>query len=351
VLRHLAAAVRESYEDTLPIARQADVIVTQVVAFGGMLAAQKLGIPWISTVLAPISFLSAYDPPVPSAGPWVVKLRKLGPGVMKAFWDLGRKQVLRWVQPIVELRREIGLPAGAHPVFEGSHSPALVLALFSRAFADPQPDWPPHTLVTGFPFYDRDQGHQHLSSELERFFDAGPPPIVFTLGSSAVGAAGDFYRQSLGAVTTIGCRALFLTGARPTGLPDTLPPGVITAPYAPHSLVFPRALANVHQGGVGTTAQALRAGRPMLVVPFGHDQYDNGERVRRLGSGEVLYKTRYNTARAIEKLQRLQDCSYAKAAARVAEIMRGENGSAAAADAIEKFASATPSGRVPGSPL
>ena len=57
-----------------------------------------------------------------------------------------------------------------------------------------------------------------------------------------------------------------------------LPPGIAAFDYAPHSLVMPRAAVTVHQGGVGTTGQALRAGRPMLVMPFGQDQPDNARR-------------------------------------------------------------------------
>jgi len=58
---------------------------------------------------------------------------------------------------------------------------------------------------------------------------------------------------------------------------------IVALPYAPHSELMPRASAIVHQGGVGTTAAAMRAGRPMLVVPFSHDQPDNAERLRRHG--------------------------------------------------------------------
>jgi UDP:flavonoid glycosyltransferase YjiC (YdhE family) len=242
------------------------------------------------------------------------------------------------MQPLLDFRREIGLPPGGHPAFEGANSPELVLALFSRYFAEPQPDWPPQAVVTGFPFYDRDIGHQDLAPEIERFFAEGPAPLVFTLGSSAVGAAGDFYRQSLAAVERLGCRALFLTGSMPQGLPEVLPPGVIAAQYAPHSAVFPRAAVNVHQGGVGTTAQAMRAGRPMLVVPFAHDQFDNGGRVRRIGAGEMLYRRRYNAGRAARVLRRLmEDESYKTAAAAAGDKVRSENGSARAAGAIEKM--------------
>ena len=77
----------------------------------------------------------------------------------------------------------MGLPrAKAHPLMQ-MWSPILNLALFSPLFAPPQPDWPPHTIATGFPVWDHDRWS---SVELEAFLAAGEPPIVFTLGSSAV---------------------------------------------------------------------------------------------------------------------------------------------------------------------
>src|SRR5437868_6688497 len=169
VLRYMAEIARESYEDTLPAAREADVIVTHVITFGAILAAEKLRIPWISSVLAPVSFLSSYDPPLPAQAPWAVKLRFFGVPVMRAFWNIGRRQVLGWMKPLVDFRRELGLAPGGHPAFEGANSPFLVLALFSKVFAEPQPDWPAQTVVTGFPFYDHDLGHRVLAPEVEQF--------------------------------------------------------------------------------------------------------------------------------------------------------------------------------------
>jgi len=192
-------------------------------------------------------------------------------------------------------------------------------------------------LVTGFPFYDRGE----LAPELQRFLAEGPAPVVFTLGSSAVGAAGAFYLQSLAAVERLGCRAVFLTGSHPQGLPEVLPPVVIALSYAPHGAIFPRAAAIVHQGGIGTTAQAMRSGRPMVVVPFGHDQFDNAARVERLGAAEVLYRSRYDARRVADVLQQmLKRPSYARAAAELGEKVRAEDGAGAAADAIEARLSA-----------
>ena len=332
VVRFLSSAVRDSYEDTLPAARQADVIVSHPITAGSVLAAQKLGIPWISSVLAPVSLLSAYDPPVPAPAPWIIKARALGPGFMNLFWRLGKYNASKWVRPIVALRRELDLPDTGNPIFEGSHSPRLVLALFSRYMADPQPDWPAHTVVTGFPFFDRDHAPEETPPELERFLSEGPAPIVFTLGSSAIFAAGDFYRESLKAVERMGVRAVFLTGPGIQGLPERLPPGIMTARYVPHSEIFPRASAIVHQGGVGTMAQAMRSGRPMLVVPFAHDQFDNAERARRLGVAQVVYRSRYNAASAEKALRGLAKCE--APAALLGDKVRAENGAATAAGAI-----------------
>jgi UDP:flavonoid glycosyltransferase YjiC (YdhE family) len=334
ILRYIGADVRQSYEDTLPAARQADLIVTHPITFGGVMAAEKLGSPWISTVLAPISFLSAWDPPVPAPTPWIVKVRALGPGWMRLIWQLAKYDTRRWIKPVLALRRELGLPDRGNPLFDGSHSPRLALALFSRCLAEPQPDWPPQTLVTGFPFFDRHHEQAQMEPALHRFLSDGPPPVVFTLGSSAVGAAGDFYRDSLQAIGKMGVRALLLTGSHPQGLPETLPAGVMAVSYAAHSEVFPRASAIVHQGGIGTTAQAMRAGRPALIVPFAHDQFDNAERVRRLGAAEVVYRSRYNALTAETALGRLRNCD--SAAAQLGDSVRAERGVECAADSIER---------------
>jgi rhamnosyltransferase subunit B len=337
VIRALANEIRDTYADTLEEARQTDAIVTHPTTMAAVLIAQQLRLPWISTVLAPISFLSAYDPPIPAPFPAFAKLRMFGPAVMRAGWNLGKRASMEWVRPVLELRGEIGLPSTAdHPIFEGANSPDLVLALFSHIMADPQPDWPKQAVMTGFPFYDGPS--QRLPAAIAEFLSKGPAPIVFTLGSSAIGAAGTFYSDSLEAVQRLGTRAIFLTGSHPQGLPQFLPPEVLAWPYAPHAQVFEEASVIVHQGGIGTTAQALRAGHPMLVVPFAHDQFDNGERVRRLGAGTVLPRSKYNARSAANALRPLlKESTYAEAAGAAAAHIDVENGAETAAFAIDKY--------------
>src|ERR1041385_1682022 len=67
-------AVRDSYADLLKAVEGVDLLVTHPAAPAGPLVGRKTGIPWISTVLAPLSFYSSYDPPVPPFWQWTRKL-------------------------------------------------------------------------------------------------------------------------------------------------------------------------------------------------------------------------------------------------------------------------------------
>jgi rhamnosyltransferase subunit B len=327
--------LRDTYDDLTAAAAGADLLLTHPLTYAGPVVAQKTRIRWASSVLAPISFISAYDPPVPAPAPWVGKLRALGPGVNRFIFGLGRWSLRSWGDPVRKLRAEIGLPPGADPIFEGQYSPDLVLAMFSPLLGAPQPDWPPNTRVTGFAFYDRLEKGMGPSPELIKFLDAGPPPIVFTLGSSAVRAAGDFYAQSASAAAELGQRALLLGGT--SGF-ACRPAEIAAFDYAPFSEIFPRAAAIVHQGGVGTTAQALRSGRPMLVVPFAHDQPDNAARAVRLGVARQLRRSQYQARRVAAELHTLlENPSYAARAVEVGRRIQSEDGVSAACDAIEQL--------------
>ncbi|HLI03740.1 MAG TPA: glycosyltransferase, partial [Terracidiphilus sp.] len=280
----LFPSLRNTYDDLLAAATRparADLLLLGELNYAGPIVADATGIPWASYVLAPFSFFSAYDPPVLPPYPWLAKLDKAIPGMGRGVKSVARLVTREWPEPIYELRRKLGLRPGANPIFEAKNSPYLVLALFSRVLGVEQKDWPAHTLITGFCFYDADAGNSALPAHLERFLAAGDAPAVFTLGSAAVLAAGPFYEISAQAAMRLGRRAVLLIGGDPRNMPQRkLPESICVAEYAPYSALFPRASVVVHQGGVGTTAQCLRAGKPMIVMPFSHDQPDNARRMR-----------------------------------------------------------------------
>jgi UDP:flavonoid glycosyltransferase YjiC (YdhE family) len=334
VLPHL----RESYEDTAEAARDVHAIVTHPLTFAGRIVAEERGLPWVSTVLAPLSFFSRSDfpvvPPLPNA--W----RLYGiPGMTTLLSRVFRRITRPWTRAVRDLRAERGLPPADHPLFEGQHSPLLTLGLFSRVLAEPQPDWPPSARLTGFLFRDPPAATDDPeAARLAAFLDAGAAPAVFTLGSSAVAVAGSFYDESLAAARRLGMRSVLLLGDDPRNRPaEHLGEDAIAIERAPYQRLFPAAAAIVHHGGIGTLAQALHAGRPMLVVPHAHDQPDNAHRAARLGVARVLSPRRYR-AGAVEAALRalLEDPAVAARAAAVGGIVRAEDGVGEASRAIEE---------------
>lgn len=344
VLPHL----RDSAADLWAATEGADLLVDHALAFASPLVAERRGIPRVSTVLQPLTTFPTHTgavfPGFPSA-----LLQWLGPWAWRAFWATGRAVMHPWFTELRALRHEWGLAtAQGHPLIDqASHD--LHLVLFSRVLMPPQPDWSSVTVQTGFPWYDRGEAGEGMPQALTHWLDAGEPPIVFTLGSSAVFTADRFYDHAAAAARTLGRRAVLLTGIEDrnpvAGVPDlavaTTSDAIVRVSYAPHSEVMPRACAVVHQGGIGTTAQALRAGRPTLVVPFSHDQPDNAMRVTRLGVGRTLARPRVSTAAFVRELGALlADPAVAARAREVADVVRHESGADGAADAIERLLAA-----------
>jgi UDP:flavonoid glycosyltransferase YjiC (YdhE family) len=264
----------------------------------------------------------------------LAQLRFLGPAFHRLLFGWGQWRFRSWFEPWHRLRADIGLPPTSEiPLFEGQNSPFPVLALFSKVLADKQPDWPQHTVLTGFPFYDGGGG---LPAALASFLGEGPPPIVFTLGSSAAEVAGPFYEHSVTAAKRLGRRAIIIIGKNARHRPASLPDGVIACDYAPFSELFPRAAVIVYAGGVGTTGLAMQSGRPTLVVPYAHDQPDNAERVRRLGIARTVTHHRYTPARATaELLHLLNSPVYSQRASEIGRQIQREDGGRAACDALE----------------
>jgi UDP:flavonoid glycosyltransferase YjiC (YdhE family) len=158
---------------------------------------------------------------------------------------------------------------------------------------------------------------------------------------SAAVVAGDFYKNGVAAAHRLGRRAILVTGKNPRNLPAPLPAGMMACGYAPFSKLFPRAAAIVHHGGIGTTGFAMRAGRPMLVVPFSHDNPDNAERLARLGVARTVRRAACSPDRLAAELARLlDDPEYSRRAAAIGERVRKEDGTKVACDALEEIGAA-----------
>lgn len=338
LIREMMMGIEETYQDTRHAAQNADFVISNPLAFATPVVCKELKLPWLSTVLAPMFFLSVYDPPIMSAAPWLRSLNKFSPALYRSIFKLIKKLSLSWVKPLYGLCAAHKLAApDANPLFEGQYSPYGTLAMFPNSLAEPQPDWPRNTMVTGFPLFSGEEANSEILLKLESFLRAGEPPLVFALGSSAVHIAKDFFQTSALVAKKLNRRAVLVTGPIADGISNIeASDDLFVAKYIAYDKLFPHASVIIHQGGIGTLAQAICAQRPMLIVPFGFDQFDNAERLMNLGAAEVIKRKDYTANKAAPLIERLATvASYKQRAHEVGANIKKENGIDNACNAIE----------------
>ena len=178
-----------------------------------------------------------------------------------------------------------GLPPARHFIEHIQGVADAHVTLFPPWFAATPPDWPRPLAEGHFALYDP-QVQAALPAELERFLLDGSAPLVFTPGSGNRQAR-RWLARAVQAAQRLGRRALLLTPHREQ-VPAPLPAGMLWLPYVPLRALLPRVAALVHHGGIGTTAEALRAGVPQVIVALAYDQFDNAARVEALAAGAMV---------------------------------------------------------------
>jgi sterol 3beta-glucosyltransferase len=214
-----------------------------------------------------------------------------------------------------------------------------VLHAVSPAVLPRPTDWPPSAQVTGYWFTDGPASTAGDVAAPDELAVGGGEPLVFVgFGSMAGPDPAD--------TTEIVVRALRMAGVRGVlaggwgGMHEVAVPDVFLAGEVPHEVVFDRSAVIVHHGGAGTTAAAVRAGRPQVVCPFVGDQPFWGARMRELGVAPAPIAQRHLSApRLAAAIRRaLDDAAMSTAARRLGEQVRAESGTAVAVDALERIA-------------
>ncbi|MEJ6000352.1 glycosyltransferase [Paucibacter soli] len=288
----------------LPGARPCALVCHPILLPGADLArAARADVRVIGLELAPSNLRTVHDPLMVGA--------QAIPGWLpiwarRAMWGLLDRI---WVDPHIlpalnAERARLGLPAVAHFLAHMQASCDAALTLFPDWFAPALADWPGNLVHGDFLLGSHSEGAV-LAPALQQFLAAGDAPIAFTPGTGNRHAAA-FFAAALQALQRLGRRGLFIS-THAEQIPQPLPSEVMCLPQAPFEALLPRLAAVVHHGGIGTMAEALRAGTPQLVVPSGFDQFDNGARAHRLGVAEVLPATRVNARRLQGQLSRLLD--------------------------------------------
>ncbi|MCK0167074.1 glycosyltransferase [Jannaschia sp. S6380] len=292
------------------------------------LAAERLGLPFVPLVLQPMLMFSPLDPPrgrgvglsVPQPRTGAARLWNRGVmGAARGILRLAHKRPLSRVRAGLDLLPQPGTPLLDH----GARVP-LRLGLWSPRFAPLPADRRDEWRAVGFP----PAPEGELTPEAQSWLDAGPPPLIITLGSIAQSLGGsEFWPEAVKLARALGVRAVLLHGKAevPSG------PDILALPYAAHAPLFPQAAAILHHGGIGTSAEALRAARPQMVVPVGGDQPDNAARLERLGVAVTLPVRRFAADRAIAPLRALLDRFDYAAAGELGRAIAEEDGARQAA--------------------
>jgi len=264
------------------------IVVAGPLAFGARVAAEKLDVKHVTVQLAPAVFISSDKPP---RLPGLFMPTWLPRWVKQLIWNIASAVVDRIAcPPINAYRREIGLDKPMKRVLAWWNSPLLTICMFPQWFASVPADWPASVKLSGFGLYDEKLDEQ-LSDDVKMFLDKGDKPIVFTPGSANKHGRA-FFQESLKVCKMTGRRGIFLSRYS-EHIPKNLPVTVKHFAYVPLSQLLPHCAALVYHGGIGTLSQACKAGIPHLVVKLAHDQYDNAQRLEKLGMGRSCKPSEY----------------------------------------------------------
>lgn len=315
-----------------------EVMVCHQISFGVPWVAREMGIPFVTVALSPSTLLSVDSPSVYQTG-WDVTHT---PRWHRRFYAWQSRKILSWIldRPLNLIRRELGVPRCDDTFFGEMLGGAAVLGLWSPQLRPAAPDDPANLTICGYAWYDRSATYGErggrLDQRLEDFLSAGDPPAVFTLGSVLSHEGSREFEAAARACEIVGCRGVLVTGGDGS-VPRRLPREVIAVDYAPYGLLMPRGAVTVHHGGAGTTAQALRAGRPMIVTPFAHDQFDHAARISRAGTGIWLSRRAAGPKGLARALKRIaSDQAMNARASEIGAQVAKERGVSVAADRIEQ---------------
>jgi UDP:flavonoid glycosyltransferase YjiC (YdhE family) len=292
-LEWLNRSVDEQLELLLPLSREADALVTTVNEAAGPAVGEYRDIP---------HFRVTYAPTIPGDQPPPLQpFQRLPASANRVLWlALNSAVQLLFYRKVGSFRRRLGLrPVRSIADYLGGGSPGSrthTLLAFSPSLAPPARGWRyPHTYL-GYCFEDNEKSGDDrplLAPALERFLEAGPPPVYVGFGSVSITNPARLFHMLQAAISQLGCRAVIGQGwtglgKRPPGAPraGTSTTGrIFVAGETCHAALFSKVAAVGHHGGSGTLHTAARAGVPQLVMPQMADQYYWGERVRRLGVG------------------------------------------------------------------
>jgi len=277
-------------QDLVAACKNAELLVCHSLVAGEPVAAEIAGIPCVQAEVAPERL-------------WQGRFRSFlaeleGKSPLKS---LSARKYFEWLQ---RHRRETGLPETPRSGWDGYFWSVPTLLAASPLFLAPLDTSGWKAELCGFWFYDDPEDCTWKPDpELAAFVERIPAPLVVSFSSLPLVEPDRILALHVEAARQIGRPLVVLTGW--SGLEESagLPWGgdVLVRGFLPQDWLFARAAAVIHHGGIGTIARALRNACPMLVEPWGNDQFFNALLVLKNGVGVAAHPKKL-TARELAHL-------------------------------------------------
>jgi UDP:flavonoid glycosyltransferase YjiC (YdhE family) len=329
---------RAYFEALLAAMRDSDAALVAFLAFPATHVAEALGIPWIGAFLQPWTPSRAFSWALPGRLPRWIPDNIRG----EINWWSGRSAsllTLRAMRAAVDDGRQtvLGLPptdVDEYASFGSADTP--VIYGYSPLLVPEQAAWTTNQRVTGFWFLEGNGWEP--PARLAKFLDEGEPPVVVGFGSMGDCRGEEMAALVIEALRQTGQRGILLGGWAGLGETQKLPKSILRLDEAPHDWLLPHAAAIAHHGGAGTTAAALRAGIPSIIVPFFGDQRFWGQRVHALGVAPApIARKQLTVARLAGALEQGRSAAMRTRASEVGEKIRAEDGIALAVRAVDEL--------------
>ncbi len=275
--------VDQIFSDLWSSCQGADVVLYSILALPAYYFAKDLDLPAFPICMQPLSRTRAFPSVLFSPNSLNMEF------INKASYILAEQSLWGFIRPyFVRWRKKLGLSSvpfwGHFKQFNGENNP--IFNGYSPLVVPKPSDWGNRMYVTGYWFLDDSSGDWRPPPELLDFLESGPPPVCFGFGSMNDNRVENRIRLSIEALKKTKTRGIFLTGKSDLNREElSLNDDIFVSSEIPHSWLFPRVSAIIHHGGAGTTAAAIRAGIPSIIIPFFFDQLFWGRQLRDLGVG------------------------------------------------------------------